>query len=82
MYCSFMKEHPWVEHLTCLPKRGVGALLSVSAFNHERAPMSYLQQLDVLKANKLANDGIPATSKLSSDGTQHSERHHVTVNIV
>ena len=41
MYLSFMKEHPWVEHLTCLPKRGMGTLLSVSAFYHERAPVMF-----------------------------------------
>ena len=28
-----------IVHLTSLPKRGVGALLSVSAYNHKRAPM-------------------------------------------
>ena len=38
-YCSLMIECPWVEHLTSLPKTGVGTLSSVSAFNHERAPM-------------------------------------------
>ena len=46
-----MKEHPWVEHLACLPKRGMGALLIVSALYHERAPMSCLQRLDALKVN-------------------------------
>ena len=40
---SLTKERPWVEHLTSPPKRGVGSLLSVSAFNHEKAPMSCLQ---------------------------------------
>ena len=29
-----------MEHLTSLPKKGVGALSSVSTFNHKRAPMS------------------------------------------
>ena len=38
-YCSLTKEHPWVEHLTSLPKRGVDPLLSVFTFNHERAPI-------------------------------------------
>ena len=28
------KEHPWVEHLTSLSKRRVGALSSVSTLNH------------------------------------------------
>ena len=49
-YRSLVKEHPWPEHLTSLPKRGAGALLSVSAFNHKRVSMSCLQQLDILKA--------------------------------
>ena len=47
-----------------------GALLSVSAFNHEKAPMSFLQLLDALEAN---NWEPPAASKLSPDDTQHSE---------
>ena len=38
-YCNLVKECTWAEHLTSLPKQGVGALLSVSAFNHERSPM-------------------------------------------
>ena len=37
------KRAPWAEHLTSLPKRGVGALSTVSAFNHERVPTSCLQ---------------------------------------
>ena len=41
-YRNLVKERTWAEHLTSLPKQGVGALLSVSAFNHERAPMSCL----------------------------------------
>ena len=32
-------------------KSAKDVLLSVSAFNHERAPMSCLQQLDALEAN-------------------------------
>ena len=51
MYLSLVKEHPWAEHLTSSSVRGVGALLNLSAFNHERAPMSCLQWLNVLKAN-------------------------------
>ena len=38
----------WAEHLTSPSKRGVGTLSNVSAFNHERAPMSCLQRLDAL----------------------------------
>ena len=32
-YRSLMKERPWVEHLTSLPKRGVGTLPSVSCIS-------------------------------------------------
>ena len=58
IYCSLVKQHPWMEHLTSLPKRGVGTLLSVSTFNHKRAPMSCLQRLNVLKANNWTNNNI------------------------
>ena len=43
MYHSFTKECPWGEHLTSLQKRIVDALSNVSAFNHERVPISCLQ---------------------------------------
>ena len=39
-YHSLPKKDPWAENLTSLPKRRVGALLTVSAFNHKRAPTS------------------------------------------
>ena len=39
MYRSLTKEHQWSEHLTSLPKGGVGALLSVFVFNQKRALM-------------------------------------------
>ena len=55
---SLTKEHPWAGNLTSLPKRGMGALLSVSAFNHEIAPMWHLQQLDTLKTNNLKNNNV------------------------
>ena len=35
-YRSLAKEHPWAEHLTSLPKRGVGTPLSISISNNER----------------------------------------------
>ena len=50
-YRSLAKKGPWVEHLTSLPKRGVGALSTVSAFNHEIAPTSRLHRLEALEAN-------------------------------
>ena len=40
---------PWAEHLTSLPKTGVDTLLSVSAFNHKRAPMSCFQWFNALE---------------------------------
>ena len=52
------------EHLTSLPKKGVGPLLSGSAFNHERA---YLQWLDDLKANNWTMyNGITSGFELES----------------
>ena len=55
-YHSLAEERPWAERLTSLPKRGGGggvcALLSVSAFNHERVPMSCLY----LEANNWTNN--------------------------
>ena len=47
-----------MEQLTSPSKRGVGALSSVSAFNHERAPMSCLQRLDALEANNWTNKSM------------------------
>ena len=38
IYCNLAKECPQAEHLTSLPKRGVGNLLSVSTFNHKECP--------------------------------------------
>ena len=56
MYHSLTKERPWVEHLKSLSKRGMGTLLSVFTFNHERVPMSCLQRLDALEANNWTNN--------------------------
>ena len=61
-----------MEHLTRLPKREVGTILSVGTFNHERVSMSCLQCLDALKATVEP----PAALKSSPDGTQYSECHH------
>ena len=58
IYHSLMKKGPWAEHLASLPKRGVGALSTVSAFNHERAPMSCLQRLKALEANNWTQNNI------------------------
>ena len=58
LYRSLAKECPWAEHLTSLPRKGVGALSSVSTFNHEGVPMSCLQQLKALEANNSTNNNI------------------------
>ena len=58
-YHSLSKKSPWVEHLISLPKRGVGALSTVSALtDHERAPMSCLQQLKALEANNCTQNNV------------------------
>ena len=49
MYHTLDKERPWMEHLTSPPKGKVGMPSSVSSFNHGRAPMSSLRQLDAPK---------------------------------
>ena len=82
IYCSLPKKGPWAEHLTSLPKRGVGALLTVSTFNHERVPTSCLQWLEALKANNWTQINVQRNHQSSPDSTQHSERHDVTVSIV
>ena len=53
------KEHSWVEHFTSLPKKGVGALLSVVTFSHERTPMWCC--LRALEANSWTNDNATTT---------------------
>ena len=58
MYCSLAKRGPQVEHLTSLPKREVGALSTVSAFNHERVPTSCLQRLKALKVNNWTQNNV------------------------
>ena len=58
IYRSLAKKGPWAEHLTSLPKRGVGALLTVSAFNHERVSTSCLQWLEALGANNWTQNNI------------------------
>ena len=58
VYCSLPTKGPLAEHLTSLPKMGVGTLLTVSAFNHKRAPTSCLQRLKALKANKWTQNNV------------------------
>ena len=58
MYRSLAKECSWAEHLTSLPKSGVGTLSDGSAFNHERALKSCLQRLDPLEADNWTNNNV------------------------
>ena len=58
MYRSLAKKGPWAEHLTSLPKRGVGTLSTVSALNHERVPTSCLQRLEALEANNWTQNNV------------------------
>ena len=44
MYHSLTKERSWADHLTSLPKSGVGA-------HHLKASMSCLQQVNSLETN-------------------------------
>ena len=59
---------------------GIGALLSVSTFNHERVSMSRLHALEA--NNRTNNNQPPAALKMSPGSTQHSELHHVTMSMV
>ena len=64
MYHSLRKERPWAEHLTSSSKRGMGALLSVAACDHERVPTSCLQLLDA--QNQLLGQTITYTGTTSN----------------
>ena len=57
-YHGLLKKGPLAEHRTSLPKRGVGALSTVSAFNHKRTPTSCLQRLEALEANKWTQNNV------------------------
>ena len=57
-YRSLAKKGPWAQHLTSLPKSGVGALSTGSAFNHERVPTSCLQRLEALEANNWTQNNV------------------------
>ena len=57
-YCSLAKECPWAEHLTSLPKRGLGALLSVSTFTTKERPCHVYSKLDDHTANNLRNSSV------------------------
>ena len=68
-YHSLQKKSLWAEHFTSLPKRGVGALSTVSAFNHKRVPTSCLQWFEALEAkigHKIMYNGITSGFKVES----------------
>ena len=80
-YRSLVKERPWVEHLTSLPKRGLGTLLRVSPFNHERAPMyAYSDpQNHWIIGQTILYNGAANLGSSHSDMPQHSEWLNATV---
>ena len=45
IYCSVAKEHPWAEHLTSQPKRGVGALTTKERPHHVYSDSMPLKQV-------------------------------------
>ena len=57
-YRSLSKERPWAEHLTSLPKRGVGTVSNISTFNYERALTSFLQRLEALETNNWTQNNV------------------------
>ena len=59
LYCCLAKKCRWAEHLASLLKGVAGALLSVSAFNYERAPMLWLEKTQcALEANDWTNSNV------------------------
>ena len=63
-------------------KEGVGTLLSVAAFNHERVSMSCLQQLNALKANnRTKNTYNGATSGFEVTHNTLNSTMYVTVSL-
>ena len=73
LHCSIMKECLWLEHLTSLANRSVGTLLSVSAFNYERAPIHiYSNSMPSSISLKIMYKGATSAFEVESDGTQHS----------
>ena len=67
---------PWAEHLTSLPKRGVGALSSVSHLTTKECPCHVYSNLMPLKqtiGQTVMYNGTISSFEVESDGTQHSE---------
>ena len=60
IYHCLVKERPCAEHLTSLSKSGLGALSSISTFNHEEC---LLQRLDALEVNNWTNSNVQQNHK-------------------
>ena len=87
-YRSLMKECPWVEHLTCLPKRGV-RYTSLECFCIQPSKSAHIMctvtPIIAPEFNNWTNNSVQQTlaaSKSSSGDTQHFELHHVNVSMV
>ena len=83
LYRHLVKERPWVEHLTSLPKRGVGAMLSVSHLSTKVRPWHVYS--NSRPSNQITGQTITSNRtsiRLLHDGPQHSEGHHIIVSMV
>ena len=81
-YRSLAKECLSAEHFTSLPKKGgMGTFSSVFVLNHEEHPC-HVHNDSMLPKQIIGQTELPAASKSSPDGTQHSEQHHATVSIM
>ena len=65
-FLFFCPPHITSLHITSLPKREVGALPTVFAFNHERLPMSYLKHPLKLFGQSIMYNGITSSDTLNS----------------
>ena len=69
-YRSLMKEHPWAEHLTSLPKRRVDTISHIET----------KEQKVMFKATNLTNNNR-SHIELKSNGIQHSEWYDAIISM-
>ena len=72
-YRSLVKERPWAENLTSLPKRRVDTISNLTA----------KEQKVKFKATNLTNNNLQQSHiEVNSNGTQHSEWHDVIMSMM
>ena len=72
-YRSLVKEHPWAENLTSLPKRRVDTISN----------LTMKEQKVKFKATNLTNNNVQQSHiDVKSNGTQHSEWHDVIMSVM